>query len=717
MFPRCIRPILLPWYAAIGLVVSSTLALPALAEWAPVVENHQLDCKGGFSCPKEIQRRVDFWIQVFRQWDTGQLIFHDSKNPHRVYSVIRTESQCTRRRPGRRVRNERAMIKQQLESLAVALNSGDKQLTQKQQALLNLFPSGNSKKVRAASKRIRCQRGNRDRFLEALKRWGRYRANILYVLRDHKLSDDIQYLPFVESAYNPLAYSKVGAAGLWQIMPRTARNLGLQLNASIDERFDPEAATLGAARYLRNSTDSLTAAAKLVRADVTAEQLTPFIITSYNYGVAGMRRAINKVGPDYVQVLKKYKSKTFRTAVRNFYSSFLAARYVAKNSKKYFSDYKLDHRWQYSPILLTRASSVKRVSKVFGVDKKELKRLNPGLTRYVWKGWRLIPEGYRLRLPYRNDHWDRQIIALNKLPIEQPQLSGRRYVVQRGDTACAVARAFNVKCRDLIQVNALGRRALIRIGQRLEIPGKPAKRPILVAAAGPAAKPATMPPTVDLVAEASAKQLSDVPAGTPQTATDPTAIASLNPKNTTVGELEPKSGQASRPSLTIPAAAITSESATPLDIPAFALSELMAKLMTGNGKGYYLRVLPEETLGHYADWLGGGTTGYIRRLNKMGRKHSISVNQRIILPIERPEQKQDFETKRAEYHRTLVDEFREHFEVRSLEYYRFKPGDSLWRVARDHELPYWILVRYNPSISTPRVGEKIIIPKVATKKS
>ena len=78
---------------------------------------------------------------------------------------------------------------------------------------------------------IRCQQGNHDRFQDALQRFGTYHEMVREALQTAGLPQDIQYLPFVESAYNPFAYSRVGAAGLWQIMPRTGRNLGLRLNA------------------------------------------------------------------------------------------------------------------------------------------------------------------------------------------------------------------------------------------------------------------------------------------------------------------------------------------------------------------------------------------------------------------------------------------------------------------------------------------------------
>ena len=64
---------------------------------------------------------------------------------------------------------------------------------------------------------------------------------------------------------------------------------------------------------------------------MTDSELTPFVITSYNYGVNGMRSAIKKLGPDFLTVLNRYRTKKFRVAVKNFYAGFLAARHVAKN--------------------------------------------------------------------------------------------------------------------------------------------------------------------------------------------------------------------------------------------------------------------------------------------------------------------------------------------------------------------------------------------------
>ncbi len=678
--------------------------LPFHALAVPKVERHPLACDDVFPCPPEIRRRVDFWVQVFRTWETSQIVFHDTSRPERVYSVKTTDSRCSRKRPGRDVTREKRRIRWNLQQIAAKLESGGKKWSREQRRLLTLFPDRDPKEIRRASNNIRCQQGNRDRFADALKRYGRYRDHVVRVLRDHGLSEDIQYLPFVESAYNPRAYSPAGAAGMWQIMPRTARTLGLQLNATIDERFDPEAATWGAARYLSRATKKLRSLAEeKTGGPVTTSQINPFVITSYNYGVTGMRRAIRKFGPDYVTVLRKYKSRTFRTAVRNFYASFLAARHVAKNARKYFGNFDSDGVMRYTQVSLKQPTSVKRVKKVFRVSDKQLKEMNPALTRYVWRGWRLIPEGYVLKLPYRKNGWRKKIAKLEKLPAEQPQLSGRKYIVQRGDTACAIAEAFNVRCRDLIQVNGLGRRALIRVGQKLDIPGKPRRPAKAMVAKAPAPAAVNHAPVND-----KAKKAKQPPAtkAEPKRARGKTAKAAKTPVKPRDKEIAVASAVTSLP-----------ESGGRLLEPLTRDLDLEVVIRQHNGKRLFsIRVQPEETLGHYADWLGLGFTKKLRAFNRIKPGTHMRVGRWLNLPITSTGMKETFEKKREDYHRTLVDEFQQHYEIVGLDAYKVRKGDSLWRIAREYELPYWLLTRYNAENLSPNIGERVVVPSVKAKK-
>ena len=610
---------------------------------------------------------------VFRAWNTDQIVMHDANRPERVYFIKKTKFTCSRRKPARSIEKERTRIKKTLISVAKKMTQADPRYTREEKALLALFPRKNAKEVRTAADNVRCQQGNRDRFLEALKRYETYKDHVLRVLRESGLSEDILYLPFVESAYNPRAYSRVGAAGLWQIMPRTARTLGLQLSATIDERFDAEAATWAAARYLRQSTDSLTAKAREIDPSVTSARINPFVITSYNYGVTGMRRALGKVGPDYIAVLEKYKSPSFRTAVRNFYSSFLAARYVAQNSNKYFGNIKADDSFKHSIVVLKNPTSVDRAVGVFKVPAKKLKELNPALTSNVWRGWRLIPDGYSLRLPYRKDQWQKQVAKLKKMKPESPLLSGNRVVVVRGDTACEIARAHRVKCRDLIQLNNLGRRALIRVGQKLEIPakaGSTTKVAKVETRTSPEPKPAWQPlPNSEKSKNTASVSKAKAPA--PAAPIDPTGVYKQLIDNISVG------------------------------------------VITGKQNGRYvfsIIVKPEETMGHYADWLGIGSTRSLRKRNRINSAQQIRVGKKIILPVKTDDQLHDFEAKRKEFHRTLVDQFLQHYEIEHVDQYVVRSGDSMWKIALSYQLPYWVLTGLNPKAVNPAVGDKLIIP-------
>ncbi|MBO69198.1 MAG: hypothetical protein CL398_12950, partial [Acidiferrobacteraceae bacterium] len=363
-------------------------------------ESPKLICSKAFPCPPEIIARVYFWIDVYSRWNSNDAIFHDSEHPSRVYKVAVGEN-CGVAAESSSIEARKHVIASELHSLASRLRVSHTGLSPRQSSLLSLFPSKSAHEIEIAADRIRCQSGNRDRFRQALDRYSRYSALVIPVLRDAGLPADIKYLPFVESLYSPVAYSRSGAAGLWQIMPATAKELGLKLTAELDERLDPELASKAAARYFVRSFHALMAAAKKIEPDSTPTMVSPFIVTSYNYGINGMRRAIEQHGPDYVSVVNNHRSPAFQVAVKNFYASFLAARHVAKHANVYFSINSRSAVLEYETIVLRNPASMERLIAIFGVEEDELKRLNPALTRFVWYGWRLAPAGYRLRLPTR----------------------------------------------------------------------------------------------------------------------------------------------------------------------------------------------------------------------------------------------------------------------------------------------------------------------------
>ncbi len=769
-----------------------------------LLPQHQLKCSDNFPCPKELKRRIDFWIQVFKGWGKEIAIFHDPNIPDRVYSVVDTGKGCSNR-VSRKLKKERKRLKTALYNVAAKIESGGKLKSGDEIHFAQLFPTqtpkSTSRQMRFAGKNIRCQSGVMNGFLEGLQRFNRYQYLVDTVLKQYQLPLEIRYLPFVESSYNPTAYSKAGAAGMWQIMPRTARTLGLELSATIDERLDPEAATHAAARYLVKSRKSLTKLAKSIDPNITQREINPFIITSYNYGLNGMRRAITSIKPDYLSVLQNYKSPRFRVAVKNFYASFLAARHVALNAQKYFGGIDLDKQIQYQTLVLKHPTSLKRIKSIFKVTEAQLKPLNLGLTRFVWNGWRMIPTGYQLKLPGRGGQYHTAMTKLASMAPETVAQGSGDYIVRNGDTACGIARALKVNCRALININRLGKRAIILIGQKLSIPGKlivvaqagskGSDKPVVIKSSQPQSNEVYRVKRGDTACKIAerfnvgcrvligANQLdrkATIYAGQkliiPGSISQSGQIADLDENNMYIvrkddnacsislrfsvncvalrdlNNLNKKAiifpGQKLKiPGLEIPDTTETAQqlaqddleiamttgqadSVTTNQTVAYpALSNLLDTLpdlsisITGSAGNpvYRIRIEADETLGHYSDWLGLGSTKAIRKLNKLSYEHTLHIGRMLKLPVTSGDEVTVFEYKRIEYHQVLSELLKEHYSLTGIEQYTVQSGDSIWLLSSQSEFPVWLLYRLNPvlKLSSLKAGQEILLPKLQEK--
>ena len=456
---------------AISLCLVGQIA-QAKSQLGPPVQSYPIDCKETFSCPPSLMPRVSFWVEVFSRWDTNTAIFHDKDAPQRVFSTLRRKDGCRRIRNGDSADRERKRLKRELKSIASRIKAG-RSLTSDQTRLYSSFKGASAAELERSSERIRCQSGNKNRMRKALEQFHIYRPTILDALEKQNLTPELQYLPFVESAFDPKALSHVGAAGLWQIMPATGRKLGLIVDSRVDERYDPRSATYAAALYFRNSVDDLSETAFENGHSIEAKNLNPFVVTSYNYGVRGMQRAIKQVGLDYERLLEEYKSPNFQTAVKNFYASFLAARFVAKNSELFFEglmDARSGVTFSHSPVTLKRATSIKRLTKTLSLKSDDLRALNPALKNVVWKHKALVPKGYEIRLPYRQEGWSSAMSAVYQLPkeVEKPGFVWHR--VKKGESACGIAEKYRASCRALIRLNGLNKRATVYAGRRIKVP-------------------------------------------------------------------------------------------------------------------------------------------------------------------------------------------------------------------------------------------------------
>jgi membrane-bound lytic murein transglycosylase D len=244
---------------------------------------------------------------------------------------------------------------------------------------------------------VRFQLGQSDRFRAGLVRAGAWETHIAEVLANRGLPAEIAALPHVESSFDPSAYSKVGAAGLWQFIRSTGRRF-LRIDATVDERLDPFRETEAAAQLLSYNYRLLGS--------------WPLAITAYNHGAEGMRRAREQLGTDdIVRIVREYHSPSFGFASRNFYVSFLAALSIAQDPERYFGGLARTTQASFHELKLPLSVPVPALARTLGVDRDALKTLNPALRPPVWSGQRAIPAGYVLRLPVTATPWSPELLA------------------------------------------------------------------------------------------------------------------------------------------------------------------------------------------------------------------------------------------------------------------------------------------------------------------
>jgi membrane-bound lytic murein transglycosylase D len=406
--------------------------------------------------PAGLEPNVRFWTRVYTEVDTQSGLIHDSENLDVVYEVVRFPSGLSARAREQQVERAKRRLRAALERLARGERNG---LDSLEQHVLALWPGGSSNATfRRAASDLRFQLGQADKFRAGLIRQGAWKDYIEGILADHGVPRELRALPHVESSYNTKAYSRVGAAGLWQFMRSTGR-LYMRVDNVVDERLDPFAATAGAARLLRDNYRRLEA--------------WPLAITAYNHGVGGMQRAVQRVGTrDIAAIVDRYESKSFGFASRNFYSEFLAASEIDHHAERYFGPLPLERPVEYEVVEMPHYVPASTLARALGLDLAELQEHNQALRPSVWSGSKFVPQGYSLRVPKRGAP-DAAAVAIAQIPSAdrmERQHRDRLYKVQRGDTLSKIASRYGVSERELVALNNLRNRNAIKPGQVLTLP-------------------------------------------------------------------------------------------------------------------------------------------------------------------------------------------------------------------------------------------------------
>jgi membrane-bound lytic murein transglycosylase D len=402
---------------------------------------------------KAIGNNVAFWEKIYSHYSLTEAVIHDSKDLSKIYEVIPILGEDL---PGASRINSlfEQQVKDKYREILTSLASR-KPTTPDEIRVAALFSGQNSSRnFLMAVENVRSQKGQKERFLAGVIDSGRYMQEIKRIIRAYNLPEELAYLPHVESSFNFRAYSRLGAAGIWQFTRGTGKQY-LTIDDTIDERLDPILATHAAAKYLKNSYRSL--------------NNWPLALTSYNYGLSGMLRAVNEQGT-YEQIFTHYDKGRFKFASRNFYPEFLAALKVAKQLEAN-RNVKLAPAQSTQYLNLPGYVHLKDIGNHFGISQETIKSLNPALRSSVISGEKRIPKGSVVRLPV-GKNTNQLLASIPSSFYSKEQNPSLFHQVRKGDTLSSIARHHGVSLKSLMAANNLNRHATIYLKQNLRVPSK-----------------------------------------------------------------------------------------------------------------------------------------------------------------------------------------------------------------------------------------------------
>lgn len=259
---------------------------------------------------------------------------------------------------------------------------------------------------------------------------------------------ELALLPVIESAYQPFAYSRSGAAGLWQFIPSTGRLYGLKQNWWYDGRRDVFESTRAALDYLE-------------KLNVQFDGDWLLAAAAYNWGQGNVKRAIRRNA-------KRGKPTDFWSLrlpreTRSYVPRWLAVAWVVADPEKYqLKLASIPNKLYFDRVDVGGQLDLARAADMAGITLEELYLLNPAFNR-----WASDPAGpHHFLIPVeRVDQFKK---GLSELPPED-RVAWERHLIRRGETLAEIARRYQTTVTILQQSNGI-RGSLIRAGDSLMIP-------------------------------------------------------------------------------------------------------------------------------------------------------------------------------------------------------------------------------------------------------
>ncbi|MDX2208484.1 MAG: transglycosylase SLT domain-containing protein [Gemmatimonadales bacterium] len=368
----------------------------------------------------------------------------------------------------------------------------------------------------------------RDRFQIWLERMPTFEPFARASMAEQGLPGDLVYLALIESGFSPVAVSRARAVGIWQFMPATGKSYGLRVTPWIDERRDPIKSTVAAARHLKDLTDRfgshyLAAAAYNGGAGRVGRGLQQ-IASAMGYGDESTELTSDDAFFELADTRHIYQE------TKDYVPKLIAAAILAKEPARYgFEAVEGGDPFPHDSVIVEGGTGLDKIARLTGVELDVIRALNP----HILRGVTPPGERYAVRLPtgtaervsvaYAALPPEERPTVLTHVVRRGESVSGiaRRYgvsqnllmtanrvararslqigttlyipvsgteipatllrepaparsgptthIVRRGDTVGTIARRYGVTEQQVIALNKLGKKAVIKVGQRLRV--------------------------------------------------------------------------------------------------------------------------------------------------------------------------------------------------------------------------------------------------------
>jgi membrane-bound lytic murein transglycosylase D len=291
----------------------------------------------------------------------------------------------------------------------------------------------------------------RERIVKHLEAGSRYEPMIRAKFREGGLPEDMYYLALVESGYNPHAYSRAAAVGMWQFMVSTARGMGMRVDWWVDERRDPVRSTAGAVRFLRG-----------LRAQFGSLYLAA---AAYNGGPGRVARGLSRYDLDGATGDDRFfalaEKGYLHRETREYVPQLIAAALIAKDPTRYGIKLYALPPFVYDSVRVPPQTPLAAVAMAAGTSVEAIKDLNP----HVLRGMTPPGKPIQVRVPHGTAvDFDSAFAALD----ESHRIAVRRVVVKKGESLTTIARRAGITVKALTAYNP----ALARARTKRAVPGQ-----------------------------------------------------------------------------------------------------------------------------------------------------------------------------------------------------------------------------------------------------